>query len=50
MNLLCLKNDEIQSKEFKVVKFVVIMGSVPKRVLSVHVILEVLDIDIVDFT
>ena len=49
MNLLCLKNDEIPSKEFKVVKFVV-MGSVPKRVLSVHVILEVLDIDIVDFT
>ena len=49
MNLLWLKNDEIPSKEFKVVKFVV-MGSVTKRVSSLHVILEVLDIDIVDFT
>ena len=40
---------KVRSLDFRVVKFVG-MSSVPKRVLSVHVILEVLDIDIVDFT
>ena len=40
---------KVRSLDFRVVKFVV-MSSVLKRVLSVHVILEVLDIDIVDFT